>query len=340
VTRPTDAVRSAVRRSLQSLALPGDSPQPPLALVACSGGTDSLALAAGAAQAARQLGWAMGAVVVDHGLQPESDAVADRVSDGCRGLGLDPVLVRRVAVATDGLGPEAAARRARYRALAQAALQTGAVAVLLGHTLDDQAETVLLGLARGSGSRSLSGMASAKALRGAPGAQLLRPLLAITRTTTEQACRAWQLAPWQDPHNTDRAYTRVRVRHDALPALAAALGPGVPAALARTADLLREDEEALSALAARGAAELRAEAGPTGALSVALLVSRPAAIRRRILREEALRSGVPPAGLTAAHLWAVDDLVRRGRSAGPVRLPGGIEAVARCGRLEFARRQE
>jgi tRNA(Ile)-lysidine synthase len=340
VTRPTDAVRAAVRSSLTAVAPPQDGRQPPLALVACSGGADSLALAAGAAQAARQAAWAVGAVVVDHGLQAGSAQAAERAAEQCGLLGLDPVLVRKVTVPTGDLGPEALARQARYRALVEAAHRTGAIAVLLGHTLDDQAETVLLGLARGSGSRSLAGMAPARALADGSTAVLLRPLLGIPRSTTEQACQDWQLLPWQDPHNSDRSYTRVRVRRDVLPALTEALGPGVPAALARTADLLREDDEALSTLAAGTAARLRAEAGPTGALSCGLLAQHPAAIRRRVLRDWVTRAGVPAAALTAGHLRAIDELVCRNRPSAAVRLPGGVEAVVRYGRLDLARRQE
>lgn len=127
-------------------------------LVALSGGTDSLALAAATAFEAPRAGLRAGAVIVDHGLQTGSADVAERAAAQARELGLDPVLVRRVEVGTDG-GPEAAAREARYAALAEAASETGASAVFLGHTLDDQAETVLLGLARGSGAASLSGMA-------------------------------------------------------------------------------------------------------------------------------------------------------------------------------------
>jgi tRNA(Ile)-lysidine synthase len=339
VTRPTDAVRAAVRRSLASVAGPRDG-RLPLALVACSGGADSLALAAGAAQASRQAGWAVGAVVVDHGLQAGSDHAAEQAGEQCRGLGLDPVLVRTVTVPDSDLGPEAAARQARYESLAETARQTGASAVLLGHTLDDQAETVLLGLARGSGSRSLAGMAPARALADGSTAVLLRPLLGLTRSTTEQACQDWRLAPWQDPHNSDRSYTRVRVRRDVLPALTAALGPGVAAALARTADLLREDEQALSAIAAETADRLRQESGPAGTLPCALLAPHPPAIRRRVLRDWVIRAGVPAAALTAGHLRAIDALVSRNRPSAAVRLPGGVEAVVRYGRLELARRQE
>ncbi len=186
------AVRVAVRRALV------DVPQDATVLVACSGGADSLALAAGLAWEARSRQRA-GAVVVDHGLQAGSSSVAAAAADACRGLGLAPVHVVRVDVGTSG-GPEGAARTARYDALTEVAGQEGAVAVLLGHTLDDQAETVLLALARGSGERALAGMRPVRGL-------WRRPLLGVRRTTTEDACAALGLAPWHDPTNGRDART-------------------------------------------------------------------------------------------------------------------------------------
>jgi tRNA(Ile)-lysidine synthase len=245
-------VRRAVRRSIAALDA-GD-----LVLVACSGGPDSLALAAAVAFEAPRLGLRAGAVVVDHGLQPGSAGVTAKVAAALTNLGLDPVLTSAVDVAgpADAVssypGPEAAARVARYEALKAAAATTGATGVLLGHTLDDQAETVLLGLARGSGARSLAGMADRAGL-------YLRPLLDVRRAVTRAACEALGLQPWDDPQNCDPAFTRVRVRQDLIPALADALGPGVPEALARTARLLRADADALDALAAAEAARILAD---------------------------------------------------------------------------------
>ena len=214
------AVRLGVRRSLVGLA-PGD-----LVLAACSGGPDSLALAAALAFEAPRLGLRGGGVTVDHGLQPGSAAQARRVTAVLTGLGLEPVHSVRVGPAGPG-GPEAAARAARYQALDDTASAAGAVSVLLGHTLDDQAETVLLGLARGSGARSLAGMAPASG-------RYLRPLLGIRRAQTRAACAALGLQPWDDPQNHDPGYARARVRHQVMPALAAALGPGLAQALARS----------------------------------------------------------------------------------------------------------
>ena len=231
--------RVGVRRCLADLA-PGD-----VVLAACSGGADSLALAAALAHEAPRLSLRAGGVTVDHGLQAGSAERAGRVAALLRQLGLDPVHQASVTVpAGPGSGgPEAAARTARYTALEQVAEQAGATAVLLGHSRDDQAETVLLGLARGAGGRALAGM---PARRG----RFRRPLLGVARATLREACTAQGLEPWDDPHNTDPAYARVRVRHQAMPALEEAIGPGVAAALARSAAQLSQDCDALDALAA------------------------------------------------------------------------------------------
>ena len=216
-------------------------------LVACSGGADSMALASALAFEAPKLGIRAGGVTVDHGLQPGSDlraaevvAAADRDSASTRSSPSPS------PSAASG-GPEAAARDARYAALDAAAERHGAAAVLLGHTRDDQAETVLLGLARGSGIRSLSGMA---AVSGA-GGRYRRPFLQLDRQTARKACMVQSLPVWDDPHNADPAYTRSRLRHEGLPALEKALGKGVVEALARTAQLSRDDADALDAWAAR-----------------------------------------------------------------------------------------
>jgi len=302
-------IRVAVRQALAGLAGAGPAgtgKTRPLVLVACSGGPDSLALAAATAAEAPRAGLAAGGVTVDHRLQPGSDAQAARVAHTLASLGLDPV--RTETVTADGPGgPEAAARAARYAALDGAADQLGAVAVLLGHTLDDQAETVLLGLARGSGARSLAGMSPVSG-------RYLRPLLGIRRAVTAAACAAEGLAAWADPHNTDPAYTRVRVRHQALPALAEALGPGVAEALARTANLLRADNEVLDALAV---AEKERLSDADGALDAAGLAALPEAIRTRVLHQAAAEAGCPRGALSARHV------------------AGGIRGTRRYGKLLF-----
>ena len=298
-------------------------------LVALSGGPDSLALAAAVAFEAPRAGIAAGAVIVDHGLQPGSDAVAARAAEQAAALGLAPVRVERVEVGADG-GPEGAARAARYAALGRAARQEGATAVLLAHTLDDQAETVLLGLARGAGATSLHGMAPVTGL-------WRRPLLGIRRATTVQACADAGLDPWNDPHNADPSYTRVRVRARVLPVLEAELGPGVAEALARTAEQLREDDTALDAFAEEVAEDLadHAEAGLT--LPVGALAANPAALRQRLVRF-AVRSEFG-LSLSRAPTLEVCRLVTDWHGQAGVDLPG-VRVVRRGAFLHFEARRE
>ena len=331
-------VRSAVRACLSDLAA-GD-----LVLVACSGGADSLALAAAAGFVAPRLGLRAGGVTVDHGLQSGSAERARKTTALLSALGLDPAHNTAVTVPSGtAKGPEAAARQARYAALDAAAGEYGAVAVLLGHTLDDQAETVLLGLARGSGARSLAGM---------PGRRgpYRRPLLAVRRATTAAACAELGLETWQDPHNQDFRFARARVRHQALPALEAALGPGVAEALARTAAQLRADAECLDDLAFAESGQLRSNGsaplapsapsapsdpgGPAG-LDTSWLGALPVAIRTRVLRAAAIMAGCPRGALTAGHVDRVGDLVTAWRGQRWVDLPGGVRARRRDGKVWF-----
>jgi tRNA(Ile)-lysidine synthase len=308
------ATRVAVRATLAG----GGFDAGDLVLAAVSGGADSLALAAALAREAPRAGFRAGAVTVDHGLQEGSLDRAVAVVEVCRSLGLDPVVVERVTVGRAG-GPEAAARTARYTALDAAADRLGAAAIVLGHTLDDQAETVLLGLARGSGTRSLAGMP-------ARAGRIRRPFLTVRRADTVAACAALRLEPWADPHNTDPSFARARVRSGALPALVAALGPGVVAALARSADLLRDDADALEGWTAELAGQ---------DLDVARLADLPRAVRRRLLRLAAVDAGSPAGALAAAHVGELDRLVTDWHGQGPVSLPGGLVGERRCDRLSF-----
>lgn len=305
------AVRVAVRPALAGCD-PGD-----LVLVACSGGADSLALADATRFEGTTLGVRVGAVVVDHRLRDGSTAVADRVGEGLRGLGLDPVDVVRVEVVAGEGGVEAAARDARYRALDAAAARHGARLVLLGHTRDDQAEQVLLGLARGSGARSLAGM---PATRG----RYRRPLLAVTRQQTREACRAVALEPWDDPMNDDPAFARVRARR-ALADLERDLGPGLAAALARSADLLRDDADHLDALADEATVAL----GPSP-WTAAALTDLPRAVRTRVWRRILVAAGAPAGQVSARHVDACDRLLTHWHGQGPVHVPGGLR-VGRSG---------
>jgi tRNA(Ile)-lysidine synthase len=270
-----------------------------------------------------------GGVTVDHNLQAGSADQAERVVAFLQSLGFDPVESLSVDVTGRG-GPEAAARVARYAALGDAADRLGAEAVLLGHTRDDQAETVLLGLARGSGARSLAGMPRRTGV-------YVRPFLDLPRATTLAAARAQGYEPWDDPHNTDPAYTRSRVRHAALPALADALGPGIPEALARTAKMLRDDTEALDEWSAREFARLLEDCDLSHSLDAAELAVLPTAVRRRILRLAALRAGCPGSDLAAVHIEAVDALITGWRGQGPLQLPGPVVVARRYGKLTFER---
>jgi tRNA(Ile)-lysidine synthase len=312
-------VRRAVRAVLETR---DDSP---LALVALSGGPDSLALAAASAFEGLKAGWRVGAVVVDHGLQNGSDAVAARAADQARQLGLDPVTVVRVEVGAGG-GPEAAARAARYAVLDRQTTSSGAEFVLLGHTLDDQAETVLLGLARGSGPASLHGMAAASG-------RYRRPLLGIRRASTVQACADAGLEPWTDPHNSDPSYSRVRVREEVLPVLERELGPGIAEALARTAEQLREDAEALDSFAEEVAEDLADHAEAGLSLPVRALATNPPALRQRIIRlAVASEFGV---ALSRSQTLEVARLVTDWHGQSGVDLPG-VRVVRRAGLLVFS----
>ena len=315
------ATRLAVREYLT------DVPEGGVVLVACSGGPDSVALAAALAFEAPRAGIRAGAVVVDHGLQERSAEVAERAAGLCRDLGLAPVEVVRADIRTTGAGLEADARTARYAAIEDAADRVGATMVLIGHTRDDQAEQVLLGLSRGSGARSLSGMPVRRD-------RFVRPLLALPRATTLAACAAYGIEPWDDPHNSDESFRRVRARR-LLATLESDLGPGFAAALARSADLLREDADYLESLGIKARAELPTGPGGDG-VDLDALAALPRAIRTRVWRLLAAEAGAPLADVTAAHVESLDALLTSWHGQGPLHVPGGI-AVARVdGAIRFS----
>ncbi len=314
------AVRVPVRAALSDIA-EGD-----VVAVACSGGADSLALASATIFEGHKQDLRVVGVTVDHGLQADSAAQADRVVAQLASRGVDETVVARVSVdATSGVGPEAAAREARYAVLEEVATRLGARVVLLGHTLDDQAETVLLGLARGSGGRSLQGMR--------PGFGVFaRPLLGVRRVDTVTACQVEGLETWDDPHNHLPAYTRVRVRDRVLPVLEAELGPGITEALARTAEQLREDTLLLDQLTDRLLDDAHREDG----LAVEVLGAAPPPLRHRALHRAALAAGVPATELTRRHVLEVDKLLVAWRGQRWVDLPGPLRALRRDGLLVIA----
>jgi tRNA(Ile)-lysidine synthase len=303
--------RRAVAAALEDLE-PGDR-----VTVALSGGADSLALAVCLGFLGPKAGWDCSALVVDHGLQDDSALVAERAAAQARDLGLAADVVDVVVDAPGGL--EAAARTARYGALLEAAASQGAAAVLLGHTLDDQAETVLLGLGRGSGPRSIAGMPSSVG-------PFRRPFLGLRRSETERICAAAGLEYWSDPHNDDPRFRRSRLRHEVMPLLEDVLGGGVVEALGRTADQVREDVDFLDGLALTAF---------RGELRVAELSSLAPALRSRVLRLAALEAGVDGSDLTAGHLDELDRLVTDWHGQVRVELPGHISVVRQSEALHF-----
>jgi len=319
VTGPATSV-AATRVAVRRVVPEGSAP----VLVACSGGADSLALLAAAVFEARDRPWPVVGVTVDHALRDDSAEVANRVVGQMAALGADETASIRVSVTAEGQGLEAAARQARYAVLEEIAERFGSTTVLLGHTRDDQAETVLLGLTRGSGGRALAGMRRAHGV-------FLRPFLDLTRAQTEQACREQGIEWWTDPANADPRFTRTRVRDVVLPTLEAELGPGVGAALARTADQLRQDVEHLDALARAAYAALDQP------LPVAALAVLPGAVRTRVLRLAALAAGARDAELFREHVLALDALVTDWHGQGAVDLPGHVRSVRRDGALVFER---
>ena len=279
-------LRNAVRPFLENLTA-GDC-----ALVAVSGGADSLALAAALIKEAPELAVTLIAVTIDHQLQLGSADQSQKVQVQLKAMGYQEVIIEKVSV-VEKSGLEADARTARYAALDSIAHAYGATQIFLGHTRDDQSESVLLGLTRGSGARSLSAMA----LRNG---KYVRPLLAITRDETVGACVEAQLDPWDDPHNADKTFTRVRVRQDVIPNLEKNLGPGISAALARTASLLRDDADALDQLA-----EAEFAAHEPLSLDISRLEKLPKAIRTRVLRLAIYAAGAPMGSLSADHITPI-----------------------------------
>jgi len=307
------ALRSAVRPLLEKLEA-GDS-----FLVAVSGGADSLALAKALYLEAQPLALNPIAITIDHQLQENSHLQAAKVSAQLKEIGYGEVITKKVVVALDS-GLENGARDARYAAIAESVEATKAVKVFLGHTFNDQAETVLLGLARGSGARSLSGMAIENGI-------YLRPLLAISRAETEAACKEWSLDFWNDPHNLNTEFTRVKVRREVIPYLEEHLDPGISKALVRTAALLRDDADAL---------DLWAEAEATD-LDCDRLAALPKAIRTRIIRLAAFSAGATPGKLTYEQVGAIDALICAWKGQGEISLAGGVKVERISGRLSLSR---
>lgn len=314
---PLYQIRLALRTELSDLNA-GDT-----VIVAVSGGADSSSLAAALLQEAKERAIRVIAVIIDHALQANSADVAQNTKVELSKMGYENIEIKRIKVeVTDGV--EASARRARYAALNEIADSVNAVAIFLGHTKDDQAETVLLGLARGSGTRSLSGMAERID-------RYRRPLLSITRKQTEAACKEVGIKFWSDPHNQSMEYARVRVRERVLPLMESEIGPGIADALTRSAKLLRDDADALD----EWAEEVLGEIDPNE-MDIEMLASLPRAIRSRVIRRAIYLAGAPSGSLGAEHIEPVEALVTAWKGQGPVSLPGGVTVSRISGRLSLS----
>lgn len=308
--------RHAVRQTLRSLN-PGDQ-----VLVAVSGGADSLLLAyclnvEGAKESLR-----ISAVVIDHQLQEHSEAVAQQTKNRLQAIGISEIEVIKVDVLKkDGL--EADARSARYAALTAAAKKNNAVAIFLGHNQDDLAESVLLGLTQGAGTKSLAGMATHSGL-------YIRPFLSLAREEINAACVEAGIEYWSDPHNDDERFTRVKIRKQILPLMESQLGPGIKEALARSARIFREDSDALEILTD----EIFATIANPGSIEVELLERLPAALRKRVIRRALAHFGATR--ISSEQLDWVDALISQWHGQGAVALPAGVTARRESGRLALS----
>lgn len=292
--------------------------------IGVSGGADSLALAAAAKLESKNFSIDLVAVIVDHGLQANSAEIAEFAKQQLIKLGFQDIFVGRASVQiTDGL--EASARRARYKVFQQAIETYGSNTFLLGHTKNDQAEGVLLGLARGSGTKSLSGMQEVSGI-------FVRPLLGIDRATTEIACHESNIEYWVDPHNSNQDFTRVRVRDNILPLLENDVGPGIIDALARSAKILREDATALD----EWAENVFRQVEPMD-IEISILATLPVAVRSRVLRMAIYAAGAPAGSISAAHLEPIEAFVNDWRGQGHTSLPGGVKVCRISGRLSLSK---
>ncbi|MFZ9701713.1 MAG: tRNA lysidine(34) synthetase TilS [Candidatus Nanopelagicales bacterium] len=282
-------------------------------LVACSGGADSLALAWTSQVVTKRIGLNLIAVIIDHQLIKESSQVAQDAKKKCEDFGIEKVVIKQIEVKDDNDGLEAAARKARYEAFEESVNEFNAKAVLLAHTQDDQAETMLMRLTRGSGAKSLSAM---KEVSG----KYLRPFLHIRKQVLVDALEKENISYWQDPANTNYKFLRAKVRHELMPKLIEVLGDSAIDSLDRTSGLLKEDNEALESIALESYEKLNKE------LKVQELEKLPTAIRKRVIKIAALNSGVTPGPFSFEHIEAIDALVTNWRGQGNVDLPGFIQA--------------
>ena len=295
-------------------------------LVGCSGGADSLALAWTTLVVGKRLELKTGVIIVDHQLFPESNSVALNAKKQCEDLGIEEVIIKKVNVEQTHEGLEAAARIARYEAFENVLQETNAQVILLAHTQDDQAETVLMRLTRGSGAKSLSGMAQVSG-------KYLRPFLHLRKKLVHDSLDLIGLKAWQDPANTDHQFLRVKVRHELMPKIVEVLGESAISSLDKTSQLLRLDNQALEDLAQQFFESQKDV--KTNGLEISELEKLPEAIRTRVLKICAIASGVHPGPFSFEHIEAIDALVKNWHGQGNVDLPGFIQATRVNGSLRF-----
>jgi tRNA(Ile)-lysidine synthase len=309
--------RLALRQALKSLN-PGDR-----VLVAVSGGADSLLLAHCLNLEGESTALHISAVIVDHQLQERSGDIALQTKKKLLEMGIPEVHVIEVEIVKkDGL--EADARTARYEALTECAAKERATAICLGQNQDDLAESVLLGLTQGSGTKSLAGMTKQAGL-------YFRPFLSLSREEIVEACAEAHIEYWNDPHNEDERFTRVKIRKQILPLMESQLGPGIKEALARSARIFREDSDALDTLTE----EIFATIADPGSIEVELLERLPVALRKRVIRRALARLGATR--ISAEHLDWVEALIGQWHGQGAVALPAGVTARRESGRLALSR---
>lgn len=344
-TKPRlSAFSSQLLEQWRRLALPASDAN---IIVAVSGGADSTALLLALDELIKTDKLHLNLIVghLDHGLRSESRKDAQWVKQLAKSLG------HGVAVGRANLKPpnslkkksenlEQAARKARYDFLFKTAVKKHADYVLTAHTLDDQAETILMRLLRGSASEGLSGTPAIRKLRSDSSTLLVRPLIAwASRNDTETYCRLREIVFLRDEMNEDETFSRVRVRKQLLP-LMKSFNNRVVEALNRTASLLNEDAEALGDEASHllELAQVDPKNSETRApsLSVSVLLRRPAAVRRRALREWILRSRGDLKRLEMVHLIAVEKLLDDDRGGRIVELPDGMRVTRKRGTLELS----
>jgi tRNA(Ile)-lysidine synthase len=307
---PPSVLTNSVEKFLKDVS-PGDK-----VLVACSGGSDSLALAWTVQFVAKKSEIFVSALVIDHQLFAESNQVAKDAVAKLKLLGIQEVVIKSVEVPKSPDGIEAAAREVRYQALKEFAQEIAATQIYLGHTLEDQVETVLMRLTRGSGARSLQGMSERNGF-------FVRPFLHIPRNAVRESLNLINIKAWEDPMNYSDMFLRSKIRNNLLPVLAEVLGVRAFEAIDRTATQIRDDNQALDLICqdvmTLNHIETRAE--------VSVLEMQPKAIRSRIIRSMALNAGAPAASLANSHIEAINQLVENWHGQGEVALPGKLRAA-------------